>query len=96
MIARSIWLLWMAMGLMSCMIRSERDMCYMDISYGEKSDGFSTPCEDLALLSGLGYQGTPELEVLHDCYLLLCASTILEAQKCESKSNWIPKIDTRM
>ncbi|PKL30339.1 MAG: hypothetical protein CVV45_18030 [Spirochaetae bacterium HGW-Spirochaetae-10] len=79
----------------SCIIVSEKDKCYEDIERGEKTAGFIDPCIGAGLLSS--YAGNDATaQSMRDLYLTLCASTIIEQEKCQGKSNWIPTIDGRI
>lgn len=79
----------------SCLIVSEKDKCYEDIERGDKSFGYTDPCIGAGLLSS--YTGNDATaQSMQDFYLALCASTIIEQDKCQGKSNWIPTIDGRM
>ena len=78
----------------SCIIVSEKDKCYEDIERGEKTAGFTDVCVTAGIY-GSG-SGTGIVAQVADFYLALCATELLEAEKCQEKSNWVPTIDGRM
>lgn len=78
----------------SCIIVSEKDRCYEDIERGEKTAGFTAVCVTAGIY-GSG-SGTGIVGQVADFYLALCATELLEAEKCQEKSNWVPTIDGRM
>lgn len=78
----------------SCLIVSEKGRCYEDIERGEKTAGFTDVCVTAGIY-GSG-SGTGIVGHVADFYLALCATELLEAEKCQGKSNWIPTIDGRM
>jgi hypothetical protein len=78
----------------SCIIVSEKDKCYEDIERGEKTAGFTDVCVTAGIY-GAG-SGTGIVGQVADYYLALCATELIEAEKCQGKSKWIPAIDGRM
>jgi hypothetical protein len=78
----------------SCIIVSEKDKCYEDIERGDKTAGFTDVCV-MAGIYGSG-SGTGIVGQVADYYLALCATELIEAEKCQGKSNWRPTIDARM
>lgn len=83
----------------SCLIVSEKDKCYEDIERGEKTGGATDPCIDFMVFAsptGNGQSSYSADNLLVNYYLSLCVATIIEQEKCQRKSNWIPTIDGRM
>ena len=79
----------------SCLIVSEKDKCYEDIKQGDKSFQYTDPCIGAGLLSSYTGDDTTA-QLMREFYFSLCASTIIETEKCKGKSQWTPTIDFRM